>query len=426
MKIRPKRQVLDNGLTVVTVPFEVESVAVLVLVRVGSRDETKKTNGISHFLEHMVFKGTEKWSTPQAMNQVIDSVGGMFNAFTSSEYTGFWVKLAKDKLDLGLEFLRQAVFESLLPGEELEKERGVILEEIKMYEDNPMSKVVRAHMVKVYDKTPLGKLVIGTPGNIKAFTREDFYDHLKKWYQPRNMIVGLAGGIDEKTMEKVKKHFAVEGNSVIKYTDKPVESRVEQAEPRFELVKRPIQQAHFCLGVRTFEATHKDRFVLGVLNTILGGFSSSRLFNEIREKRGLVYYVRSSLSAYIDCGDLVVQAGCDVNRIEEAIKVTRVEFEKLKQKAEGISKKELKMQLDYFKGRLALLLEDSHSVASRFSQMLLLEDRFWTVEEVVKQVEAVTVEDTVRVAKEIFTPDRLNLTVLGPFEGGDKFEKLLK
>ncbi|MBU1085699.1 insulinase family protein, partial [Patescibacteria group bacterium] len=191
-----KKQVLDSGLTMVSVPMKAESVTAMLMVRVGSRDEAKNVNGISHFMEHMVFKGTKKWPKPTDMNRVIESVGGVVNAYTSRENTGFWVKLPKKYLKLGLEFLYQAVFESLLPKAELEKERGVILEEIKMYEDNPMAQVLRDYISQVYSLTCLGQSVLGPVKNVISMKRDDFFDHLKKWYVPANMVLGVAGGVD--------------------------------------------------------------------------------------------------------------------------------------------------------------------------------------------------------------------------------------
>ncbi len=423
MKWQHKSKVLQTGLSLVTVPMETDSVAAVLMVRAGSRNEEKEINGISHFLEHMVFKATKKWPSPKAMNQVIDSVGGVYNAYTSREDTSFWVKLAKEHLGLGLEFLYQAVWQSLLPIEELEKERGVILEEIKMYEDNPMQKVLRSFLSQIYSSTRLGQTVLGPAENIKRLKRDEFYSYMKQWYQPKNMVLAIAGGMDGEVEKLVEKVFKGMGESKISYTDRPKKLSFLQEKPRVEVVNKKIQQAHFCLGVRSLERTHKDRYGLAVLNTILGGSTSSRLWDEIREKRGLVYYVRSSAYGFFETGYLMTQAGCDVNKVDEAIKVTLGEYQKLEEKP--VLAKELKLAKEYLKGRLALGLEDSQAVAGEFGESLLLEGRVRTVEEIKKGVEKVKLGDVQRVAKQIFDMKSLNLTVVGPFKEKDKFGKLL-
>jgi len=423
MKWQHKSKVLQTGLSLVTVPMETDSVAVVLMVRAGSRDEEKDINGVSHFLEHMVFKATKKWPSPKAMNQVIDSVGGVYNAYTSREDTSFWVKLAKEHLGLGLEFLYQAVWQPLLPIEELEKERGVILEEIKMYEDNPMQKVLRSFLSQIYSSTRLGQTVLGPAENIKRLKRDEFYSYMKQWYQPKNMVLTIAGGMNEEVEKLAEKVFKGMGESKISYTDQPKKLSFLQEKPRVEVVNKKIQQAHFCLGVRSLERTHKDRYGLAVLNTILGGSTSSRLWDEIREKRGLVYYVRSSAYGFFETGYLMTQAGCDVNKVDEAIKVTLGEYLKLGEKP--VLAKELKLAKEYLKGRLALGLEDSQAVAGEFGESLLLEGRVRTVEEIKKGVEQVRQGDVQRVAKQIFDMKSLNLTVVGPFKEKDKFGKLL-
>jgi predicted Zn-dependent peptidase len=426
MKLRHTKRVLKNGLTVVSVPMKTESVTALMLVRVGSRDESEELNGISHFLEHMVFKGTKKWPKPTDMNKVIESVGGMVNAYTSREETGYWVKVAKEYLGLGLEYLQQSVFQPLLPKEELEKERGVIIEEINMHEDNPMHKVRREFVSGIYSMTPLGWQIIGKKENIKRLKRQEFNQYLKKWYQSKNMVLGIAGGVDKGMMEKVKQVFEGQKKGERSFGDRPKELKMEQKEARVSVVERKTEQAHFCLGVRSLKRDDKDRYALGVLSTALGGNMSSRLFEEIREKRGLVYYVRTSIDSFFETGHLVTQAGCDLRRVEEAIKVTLSEYLKLTDKKKGINKEELRRSKEYLKGMLALSLEDSVNMASLSAESLLLEGRIRTAEEIEKGIEAVRVTDVQRVGKKIFNRKDLNLTVVGPFKGKAQFEKLLK
>jgi len=412
------QEILPNGLKALTVPMPTESVTVLLMVRVGSRDETKNLNGISHFFEHMVFKGTQKWPSPMELNRVIDSVGGVFNAFTSQEHTGFWVKIAKKHLKLGLEFVGELVFHSLLPSKELEKERGVILEEIKMNEDNPMRHVYDQFVSQVYSATSLGRPIIGRPENIKTVQKPDFIKHLQTWYQPQNMVLAVSGGLDSTINEQIRQVFGG-----VKGSAKMVHKRINlNPQTRIQLVKKEIQQLHFCLGLTTFERINPDRYVLTLLNLIFGGNTSSRLWNEIREKRGLVYYIRSSTDSYFDTGYLVVQAGCDLKRGQEAIKVTLQELNKLTGK---ITDQELAEAKEYIKGHLALSLEDSQEVADLFGEDLLIEGKIRTIKEIITGVEAVTVNQIQVLAKKLLANRNLNLTVLGPVDKREKFSKLL-
>ncbi|KKU86717.1 MAG: hypothetical protein UY17_C0040G0005 [Candidatus Beckwithbacteria bacterium GW2011_GWC2_47_9] len=352
------------------------------------------------------------------LNRVIDSVGGVFNAFTSQEHTGFWVKIAKKHLKLGLEFVGELVFHSLLPSKELEKERGVILEEIKMNEDNPMRHVYDQFVSQVYSATSLGRPIIGRPENIKTVQKPDFIKHLQTWYQPQNMVLAVSGGLDSTINEQIRQVFGG-----VKGSAKMVHKRINlNPQTRIQLVKKEIQQLHFCLGLTTFERINPDRYVLTLLNLIFGGNTSSRLWNEIREKRGLVYYIRSSTDSYFDTGYLVVQAGCDLKRGQEAIKVTLQELNKLTGK---ITDQELAEAKEYIKGHLALSLEDSQEVADLFGEDLLIEGKIRTIKEIITGVEAVTVNQIQVLAKKLLANRNLNLTVLGPVDKREKFSKLL-
>lgn len=395
-----------------------ESVTVSLLVRVGSRDEAANLNGISHFFEHMVFKGTKKWPTPMVVNQVMDSVGGAFNAMTSQEHTGFWVKIAKKHLNLGLEFVNQLVFHSLLPADELEKERGVILEEIKMFEDNPMRHVYDEFVSQVYSNTSLGRPIIGLPEIIRSVQRQDFIRHLDQWYQPQNMVLTVAGGLDREAEPIINSVFANTGKA-FNLKHQTVKALNHGGT---KLIKKDIQQFHFCLGLTTFARTDPDRYVLGLLSLILGGNTSSRLWNEIREKRGLVYYIHAGTDAYFDTGYLAVRAGCDINRAEEAIKVTLGELNKMTGK---ISAEELANAQEYIKGHLALSLEDSQEVADLFGEDLLIEGKTKTIKEIIAGVEAVTVKQVQTLAKKLLVDNQLHLTVVSPLADESKFAKLI-
>lgn len=378
-----------------------ESVTAILLVRVGSRDESQTTNGLSHFFEHMVFKGTQKWPTTQAVNRVIDSVGGIFNAFTSQETTGFWVKVAKQHLGLAVEFIDQTVFHSLLPKAELERERGVILEEIKMRDDDPMVKVGDEFVSQIYHGTPLGQDVIGPDKNIKSLKRKEFIKHLTKWYTAENMVLVVAGAVDEKQFRPM----AAKTGEV-----KHQQFRFKQDKPVMRIIEKPIEQAHFCLGLRTFERSNPDRYVLTILNTILGGNTSSHLWNEIREKRGLAYYVKSSVDSYQETGYLVTQAGCAVDKLQETIKLTINEYETIGQ---TVTEAELKLAKEYIKGRLALNFEDNQDVAGQIAEDWLMEGKVRSLKGLYQAIEKVELSQVKKLAKKTFKEDQLNLTIVG-------------
>lgn len=421
MKLKIKKEILASGLTLLTIPMPTESVTAVLLVRVGSRDESKEINGLSHFVEHMVFKGTQKWPTTQAVNRVIDSVGGVFNAFTGQEYTGFWVKVAKKHLSLGLEFLEQIIFKCRLPKEELERERGVILEEIKMRDDDPMVKVADSFVSQVYSATALGRDVIGTSENIKKIKQEEFFKHLKKWYRPQNMVLAVAGPASAKaTAGEVEKIFGGKGDGFI---NQPEKLKFKQDKPQVQVINKKIEQAHFCLGVRTFGRANPDRYVLAVLTTILGGNTSSRLWNEIREIRGLAYYVRTATDSFRETGYLTTQAGCAIEKLGETIKLTAKEYEKISQ--EPVKDKELKLAKEYLKGRLALAFEDSQTVAGEYGESLLLEGKVRTLAEIYAKLEQVRADRVQELAGKILAASQLNLTIVGPFKNQSKFARLL-
>lgn len=422
MQLQPKKTVLSNGLTLITAPMETESVGAILLVKVGSRNETKELNGISHFFEHMPFKGTKKWGTAQEVNRVIDSIGGIFNAFTNQEETGFWVKVAKKHLATGVEFLYQLMFQAQLPVEELERERGVILEEIKMRDDDPMIKVGDSFETQIFGNTALGQEIIGNAENIKKMKRESFFEHLEKWYRPENMVLGVAGGLENNIEKEVEDIFQTDNQT--RFEKIPQTGFVgNQEKPRVQMITKKIEQLHFCLGIRTFERENEDRYALGVLKTILGGSTSSRLWNEIREKRGLAYYVRTSNDSFSDTGYLVTQAGCALDKAEEAIKITRENYVKMAEKP--VSPAELNLAKEYLKGRLALAWEDSQDVAGYLADNWLFEGKIRTIGEIYQAIDKVTAEQVLKVGQQIFDLKQLNLTVVGPVDKREKFSKLL-
>jgi predicted Zn-dependent peptidase len=426
MNFIPSFSRLANGINVITLNIpNSASVTALLLVKVGSRYEENKVAGISHFVEHMVFKGTKKYPTALDLTSTVDAIGAESNAFTSKEYTGFYVKAASSHLDLALDVLSQLAWHPLLPTEELERERGVIVEEINMYEDMPMAKVGESFESLLYGDTHLGREVIGFKETVLAVKRQDFLDYMNKWYQPKRMVLAIIGGVRE-SHQLAEKFFNKPNlaNLPNLANSDPDKLTFVQQKPALHLETKKTEQAHMCLGVRAFPRKHEDRYVLSVLATVLGGNMSSRLFTEVREKRGLAYYVKSDVGAYFDNGYLISQAGADVAKIQETIKVILNEYRKIA--TVKLTSKELNKARDYLKGKLALALEDSKVIASFYTEDFLLEGKVRTPEEMIREVNKVTVEDILRVAKQIFIPQGLNLAVIGPYKDKTTFEKLLK
>ena len=419
-----KRTVLSNGLRVITVPMpSFESATVLVMVGAGSRYETKKNNGISHFLEHMAFKGTQKRPTAMDISSLIDGIGGEFNAFTGKETTGYYVKSASSHVELSLDLLSDMLNNSLLDSSEIDKEKGVIIEEMNMYEDTPARKLGDVYENLLYGDTPMGWDIVGTKEVIRSITREDFVSYMGSLYSPHNMTVVVAGGIDsDKTEALVEKYFG----GMKKFESITAEKVSEaQSKPAFLLKTKQTEQVHFGVGVRTVPLEHEDRYPLDVLAAVMGGGMSSRLFHEIRERRGLAYYVRAFSDNYVDCGTLLATAGVDPNRAEEAVKVMMEELDKIRQPG-NITQEELKRAKEYMKGHLVLELEDSRSVASYYSHQEILEDHLETPEEAIQRIESVDLDTLQAVATKYLVNDTLNMALIGNFKDGQKFESLLK
>lgn len=393
----------------------------LVMVGAGSRYETRKNNGISHFLEHMFFKGTHKRPNAIDISSLIDGVGGEFNAFTSKEYTGYYVKAAKENLNLVLDLITDMLRNSLLKKEEIDKEKGVIIEEINLYEDMPHRKIGDIYESVLYGDHPLGWEITGPRETIKAIKRDDFVSYMNTFYHPNNMVISLAGNINEKS--------ALE--TITKLTSDMVKAKVPgykpikivQKSPNLKLEFKDTDQGHLALGVTTFEQTNPKRYIASVLNTILGGGMSSRLFINVREKRGLAYYIHSGTEGYLDTGSLAVQAGIQLKSVEEAVKVI---MEQLNEMKTTVTDAEMKKAKDFIRGKLYLELEDTRNVATTFGSQQLLEGKTRTPEFIMEQIDKVTKDQVTDLAKEIFVNDRLNFAIIGPFKEEEKFKKLLK
>ena len=418
-----KKTTLKNGLRIITVPSKnTKTVAVLVLIKTGSKYETKDINGISHFLEHMFFKGTKKRPSTMKIIEPLDKVGGIYNAFTSDEYTGYWTKIDANHLDLALDWVSDIYLNSKIAQEEINRERGTILQELNMILDTPMHYVSDLWTNLLYGDQPAGWRVIGTEKVIKKAKREQFIKYLKEHYSSKNTVVAIAGNINHKiAINKVKKYFkSINGNLV----KGKVPVKEKQNKPESLIYYKDTDQTHIHLGVRAYNIFHPDRYALNLLSVILGGNMSSRLWISVRERQGLAYYVSSSFDSDSDTGSFVTRAGVDNNRVEKAITTILSEYKKISQKK--ITLAELKKAKDYIKGVSLISMESSDEQASFYASQELLTDEILTLEEKFSRIDKVTVNDIQRVAKDIFKPEKLNLALIGPFKDKKRFEKILK
>ena len=417
------KSTLENGLRIITVPQKnTKAVTVLVLVGTGSKYEKKEINGISHFLEHMYFKGTKKRPSTQLIAETLDKVGGIYNAFTGEEYTGYFAKVASPYLDLALDWVSDIFLNSILPEKEAEKEKGVIIEEINMIYDHPMNYIQTLWMKLLYGDQPAGWDIAGTKETVSKINREKLTDYMKKQYVASNTIISIAGNFDEKAaISKVKRYFPKMKTTEPIEKPKVVE---KQNKPEILLHFRKTDQTHLCFGVRTFNFFHPQRYTLDLLAVILGGMMSSRLFIEVRDKLGIAYYIRTHSDMNPDTGFLFTQAGLDNKNVEKGILTILKEHKKTSQKL--VPQNELKKAKDYLKGKMTLLLEPSDAQASFYASQELLEKKILTPEEVYRKIDKVSQKDILRVAKEIFRPEKLNLALIGPFKNKQKFQRLLK
>lgn len=419
------RKVLPNGLRVLTIPMpSFESATVLVMAGAGSRYETKLNNGISHFLEHMAFKGTKKRPSALDITSLIDGMGGQSNASTGKEVTAFYIKSEASKIETSMDVLSDMLLNSKFDPKEIDKEKGVIIEELNLDEDTPARKLGDIYERLVYQDTPLGWDIGGEKDVIRKIKREDFVSYMKSLYSPDNMTVVIAGGIDnKKAVELAEKYLGkMERFDTLKYN----KFEADQSKPEIFVKTKKTEQVHIAIGFRTVKLEHPDKYSLEVLAAILGGGMSSRLFHEVREKRGLGYYVSTSADSYQDAGSIVSMAGIDPKRVKEAIEVILEEHSKIARHTSHVGKEELKKAKEYLKGHMVLGLENSKSVAYYYASQELLEKKIDNPDEIMKKIDAVTIEQIEKVAKKYFVEKGLNLAIIGNFSSGQEFEKLLK
>jgi predicted Zn-dependent peptidase len=417
-----EKTVLPNGLRAVTAPMpQAKSVACFVMLAAGSRYETRETNGIAHFAEHMFFKGTERRPTARDIAGEIDSIGGEFNAFTGKEYTGYYVKCAAEHRDTALDVLVDMLRNSKFDPEEIEREKGVIVEEMNMYYDTPRDYLEGVYDELLYDDTPLGWDIIGKKETVRSAERETFLDYLDRWYRAPRMVAGIAGAVGDDIVPRLEELLGDVPNGA-KGSPPLVEWKQDRAQVKVHT--KQSDQAHIRVGVHSYPINHPDRYALGLLATVLGGGMSSRLFTEVRERRGLAYYVYGYNMGYTDTGTLYAQGGVDIKRIDEAVKTIVAEFGRIA--AEPVEGDELEKARNFAKGRLVLSLEDPKGTIMFGLRSEVLEGTLREPDDVLAGYDAVTIEDIQRIAQDIVRENRLNLAVIGPFDDPGRFEKQLE
>ncbi len=418
-----KIEKLENGLSVVTSYMpQMHSVAVGVWVACGLRHEPKRVNGISHFVEHLVFKGTKN-RTDQEISQSIEGVGGVLNASTGEEITFYYSQVPREKFALAVEVLLDIVINPVFKAEYLEKQRSIVLEEIHMYEDRPGSVVQDMINEVMWGKHPLGRRILGTEKSVRGISRADIVQYHRETYVTGNCVVSVAGAAThEEVVAQVRKYSRNVRRGARQRFSKV---RDAQKEPRAFIRQKETEQCHLCLGARTFHREHPDRFALKLLSTLLGENMSSRLFREVREKRGLAYSIYTDIDRYIDTGALVVSAGVVIGRTREAIATVLRELKKLKTKP--VSRRELGRAREYVVGQVKMGMDRVMSQMMWAGENLLLSRKVPTQDEIMRSLRAVTSEDIQRIANTIFIEDQLNLALIGPVpddKGGVEWLKL--
>jgi predicted Zn-dependent peptidase len=421
--MKPKQKVLANGLRIVAVPVEDNpTVTVLVLVEAGSHYESKGENGISHFLEHMCFKGTSNRPSPIAIAQELDGLGATSNAFTWYEFTGYHAKARTKHFTKLLDIIADVYLHSTVPENELEKEKGVIIEEINMYDDLPMRDVGRLLDLVLYGDQPAGRSVLGTKEAIRKMKRDEFLAYRAAHYVPKATTVVVAGGINAHEVFKAVEHYFINLPKRNKPKKPPVSEK--QRSPNVGLKYKKSSQAHFQIGFRGIPAGHKDAPIVDILRTVLGAGMSSRLFRKLREEMGVCYYVRAETESHSDHGKFVISSGVDIARIDQVLKVIRDELRTIR--VNLVDDSEVRKAKEYLLGNMVMGLETSDEIAEYFGVQEILHQPLMTVHEYRQKILDVTADDLKRVAGSIFQNDKLNVAVIGPFKDKRRFKAAVR
>jgi predicted Zn-dependent peptidase len=414
------KTILPNGLRLVTIPMtDNPSVTLLVVVETGSKYETKEISGISHFLEHMMFKGTPRRPNATDITRELDGLGANYNAFTSQEYTGYYIKVSAGRFDEVVDIMADLYLNPLFKTEDMEKEKGVIIEEIRMYQDLPQRDIQDIFNALMFGDQPAGWSVLGTEDHVRSYTREQLVEYRNQHYVSQATTIIVSGSFDETaTTQKIEKAFA--GVSISAKKDKVPVVELQSA-PAIKLKYKETDQTHLVIGFRTFPILDPRMATMSVLSTILGGGMSSRLFARMRDQLGMCYYVRSSHNPNTDHGDLTISAGVDTSRVHEAVKEILAQVKAFKH--ELLSDAELKKAKDYIAGTTVLELETSEARAEYVGYQEMLKKKIELPEEILARIQQVTAADIQQLAQEIFVDAGLNMAIVGKYKDEAVFKE---
>jgi predicted Zn-dependent peptidase len=413
-----KKTRLNNGIRIVTHRMpRMQSVALGLWIRVGGRYEKSENKGMGHFLEHLFFKGSKKYSC-RKIKESIEGVGGSLNGFTSEELTCYLAKLPSRYLGLALDILSDMVINPLLLASDIEKEKTVILEEIKMYRDLPQSYVYELLDELLWPKQPLGTAVIGSVESVSRMNRESIHAFKENYYTPSNIVISVAGLLEHNSVVKAAEKLF--GGLKDKNINTFIEAKEEQNKPQLKVFHKDSEQTHLALGFHSFKREHPLKHALGLLHIILGANMSSRLFNELREKRGLAYEIGTNVKRYEDTGAFIVHAGIDNNKVEEAVKLILEELQKIRNQL--VSRDEFKRAKEFYLGQLMLALEDTLDHMLWIGEPTASLDKTYTLDEIIKEVNKVASQDLRETARHIFKEEKANLALIGPLK--EKQEKI--
>lgn len=416
--------VLSNGMRVHLMPYSgTQAATVLVLVKVGSRFEYPEINGASHYIEHLMFKGTKRRPTTLDISRGLDAVGAEYNAFTGKDYTGYYITIAAEKLPLAVDMIHDMMFHSKYDKEEMDRERGVIIEEINMYHDNPIMHVEEMLEQVMFKGSTLGWDIAGSPETMRSMTRDQVIAFRDEHYAPEKIVIAVAGKVDKATLALVKKTFGSVKSKPPAAAYAPYAPNAPHAPNAIPCLvqNKPVEQLQVALGFPSFGAGDTRNAAVSLMAAILGGTMSSRLFISVRERKGLCYFVRAENSTYDDVGTFVIRSGLDKARLAEATKTILAEVEKIKKT--GVTPRELKEAKDHFRGRILLKLEDSASRADWYARQELILGKALTPEERMKEIDAVKTSDVKKAAQEILDLAKMSVAAIGPFKDGAAFLK---
>ncbi|MBI3572936.1 MAG: insulinase family protein [Candidatus Kerfeldbacteria bacterium] len=418
------RHTLANGLRLVTVPLhDTQAVTVFVFAKVGSRYERRSLNGVSHFIEHLMFKGTRRRPNTLAISKLLDGVGASYNAFTSKDWTGYYVKINHEHTDLALDILSDMLGHSKFDSQELERERGVIIEEINMYDDNPLMSIEDLFESTVFGSVhPLGWNIAGPRHVIRRVSRASMIGYRDRYYHAENMWVVAAGQLPKNLDAMVNRHFR-------KFPRRPTTPhfrpyRIPAATKTVRIKHKELEQVQVGLGTRAYGYTDRRLPALNLLGVVLGGNMSSRLFIQVRERRGLAYSVHTSVNPYEDTGTFMIQAGLEKTKLDGALTVMLEELKRIKQTKVGPA--ELKRAKEFLRGKMILDLEDSDSLASWYGRQALFHKKIEDPEEAMARIGRVTSKEIQALAKTLFRPSNMRLAVIGPFKQTAPLAKLIR